>query len=100
MTEIIQDSMKVAFSLKAAVAIIFAIILATWTLSLELTKINNTLSGIVERVSTIESNRYRISDASEQALRMAIENPNMRIPDPRNTANIIVVYNANAKVKP
>lgn len=93
----IQELTKVSFSLRAAISIIISVVIATWTLSVELTKINNTLNGIVERVTQIESNRYRISDASEQALRMAIENPNLRVPDPRDSSKIISV---SSKVKP
>lgn len=35
--------------------------------------------------------RYTISAASEQALRMALENPGLSVPDPRNTAMMIRV---------
>lgn len=42
------------------------------------------------RVEALED-RYTLTAASERALRTAIENPGMRVPDPRDPNTIIVV---------
>ena len=39
----------------------------------------------------LKSETYTLPMAAEQALRMAIENPGMRVPDPRNPNEVIVV---------
>lgn len=51
-----------------------------------------TLLGRIEgRLATVEQDRYSLTAASEQALRMALENPGLAVPDPRDPKNIIVV---------
>lgn len=52
--------------------------------------IDTSINGIKAEVE----NRITIAAASEQALRMAIENPGMRVPDPRDPNRIIVVDRA------
>lgn len=49
------------------------------------------LSRIDTRISKVEQDRYSLTAASEQALRMAIENPGLGVPDPRDPNRIIVV---------
>lgn len=85
-----------SMNLKTAFACIFSIVSCTWYLAVKLNAGNALLEGLTARVTAIESNRYRISDASEQALRLAIENPGLRVPDPRNTADIIVVAKSSS----
>lgn len=46
------------------------------------------------RLITLESDRYPLSVASEAALRMAIENPGLKVPDPRDPNKIIQVVPA------
>jgi hypothetical protein len=53
-------------------------------------KISN-LSDRVASSEAKESGVYTLAAASEQALRMAIENPGMRVPDPRDPQRIIEV---------
>ena len=67
-----------------AISIIGTAMSATWYLS---AKINS----FEYRMETIESDRYSLTMASERALREAIENPGLRVPDPRDPTRIIVV---------
>lgn len=46
------------------------------------------------RLKMIEENQYTKAAAVEQALRMAIENPGMSVPDPRDPAKMILVEGA------
>jgi len=57
---------------------------ATWMLSSKFTDMQNQLD-------TVNEDRYTLTQASERALRTAIANPGMNVPDPRNPSNIIVV---------
>ena len=42
----------------------------------------------------VTADRYTLTAASEKALRTAIENPGMRVPDPREPSKIIMVRDA------
>jgi hypothetical protein len=70
----------------AAGLIIFAIG-ATWWVAKTLSNITTQIKTMLTRLD----NAFTIEKASEQALRMAIENPGMRVPDPRDPAKIIEV---------
>lgn len=67
-----------------AVSIIGTATSATWYLS---AKINT----FEHRMLVVETDRYTLTMASERALREAIENPGLRVPDPRDPNKIIVV---------
>ncbi len=57
-------------------------------------KATNILNSIDQRLATVETgvnNGYKLADACEQALRMAIENPGFKVPDPRDPTRIIEV---------
>jgi len=54
----------------------------------QVTAIEKSVSDI--RVDALED-RYTLTAASEKALRTAIENPGMRVPDPRDPSEIITV---------
>jgi len=57
---------------------------ATWFLSQRFERMQH-------QIDTLLSDRYSLTQASERALRTAIENPGMRVPDPRDPNKIILV---------
>jgi len=61
---------------------------ATWFLSAQLARYESRLDSVEAK---IVEDRYTLTMASEKALRTAIENPGMRVPDPREPSKIIVV---------
>lgn len=61
---------------------------ATWFLSSQLARYESRLESVE---ITVKEDRYTLTMASEKALRTAIENPGMRVPDPRDPSKIIVV---------
>lgn len=73
---------RIAVGLGATILI--AAVGASWT-------IRSALAGYDERISVLESDRYTLTQASEQALRTAIENPGLRVPDPRNPGQVVMV---------
>lgn len=77
----------------AGSAIGFAVI-CTWIVSNQLSDINRQFSAMQARMDSLEDSigdRFTVAKASEVALRTAIENPGMRVPDPRNPSEIIEV---------
>lgn len=53
-----------------------------------------TRAALVEhtkQIAALDKEKYSLTAASEQACRMAIENPGMRVPDPRDPSRVIVV---------
>ena len=46
---------------------------------------------LVELSEAIQADRYTLTQAAERALRSAIENPGLRVPDPRDPHTIITV---------
>lgn len=49
----------------------------------------NRLSRIDARLSTLEEDHYTKAEAAENALRMALENPGLNVPDPRNPGQLL-----------
>lgn len=80
---------------KVVVPIVMSIVSSTWYLANAQAKdretVRQSIDALIVRVSTIEGQRYSKPEAVEQAMRMAIENPGMRVPDPRNPSQIIIV---------
>jgi hypothetical protein len=70
----------------ASAVVVFAVV-ATWHVTKTLSSIRADIKSIGEELG----NSFTLDKASEQALRMAIENPGMRVPDPRDPAKIIEV---------
>lgn len=48
-----------------------------------------TMGKLTQRIERLEADHYTRSEAAEAALRMAIANPGMSVPDPRNPGQII-----------
>jgi len=71
-----------------AVSIIGTALSATWYLS---AKINTFETRMTDVERDVSYDRYTLTMASEKALRTAIENPGIRVPDPRDPNKIIVV---------
>lgn len=59
---------------------------ATWIIARIIMQIRTELHEL-------KQDHFGLAVASEQALRMAIENPGMRVPDPRSPSRVIVVEN-------
>jgi Pyruvate/2-oxoacid:ferredoxin oxidoreductase gamma subunit len=66
------------------IAIITAIVGCTYWLS-------NRLSSIDSRLSRLEENHYTVAEAEAHALRLALENPSINVPDPRNPGELLRV---------
>ena len=48
------------------------------------------LDAMIAQLEEAKDERYRMTNASEDALRMAMENPGLRVPDPRNPGRVLV----------
>ena len=57
-------------------------------------RIGKVINKFESRLLDLEKDRYPLSVASEAALRLAILNPGMAVPDPRNPTQVIVVNQA------
>lgn len=55
----------------------------------------NNLDHQIKALSLQMGDRYTLTMAAENALRTALENPGMRVPDPRNPGSVIVVKTSN-----
>lgn len=78
----------------SAVAITGFMAGALWTGINKLNSMDHQLEVITSRIGQSEiklTEYYLLTAASEQALRMAIENPGLRVPDPRDPSKIIHV---------
>lgn len=76
---------------------------ATWQLARVVTDqfagVRDEIASLKTGLDAVKTDRYTLTAASETALRTAIENPGMRVPDPRNPAHVFVVDTA-IKAKP
>ena len=62
-----------------------ATFIAIWRINTMFAKFNN-------RLEDLEKDQFGMSQMSELALRQAIANPTMRVPDPRNPKQLIQVF--------
>lgn len=58
------------------------------------------VNDIKRDISEMRSNSYTLDRASEVALRQAIENPGLRIPNPRDPTQVIVVTAGRVSTTP
>jgi hypothetical protein len=85
--KIISTNTRFAISIGTALAVIAAAGTATARALSVLGAIDNRLAKVENKVA----DQYTLAVASEVALRTAIENPGMRVPDPRDPNRIIQV---------
>ncbi|MFN0133440.1 MAG: hypothetical protein ACKVW3_13050 [Phycisphaerales bacterium] len=85
-------------TLGTALTVVSISISATWWFSQQLSGLKSEITFISERMGRNENDLasaktalYSMAAASEQALRMALENPGLRVPDPRDPNRIIEV---------
>ncbi|QQS08659.1 MAG: hypothetical protein IPK69_11820 [Phycisphaerales bacterium] len=81
-----------------AIAVVSTSIAATWWFSQQLAHFRSELATLASRISQGEAEvakSYTLAAASEQALRMALENPGLRVPDPRNPSQLITARRSN-----
>lgn len=88
-------------TLGLATTILVAAVGSTWKIS---NAIGSVKAEIADRIDGVEvtvlenkaaiDSKASLASLSEQALRMAIENPGLRVPDPRDPNRIIVVDRA------
>lgn len=55
-------------------------------------RISSVVSGLKTRLEDLEKDQFGMSQAAELALRQAIANPDMRVPDPRKPNELIQVF--------
>lgn len=76
------DQSKVTIGVAALVVAQVAV--GTWVVS-------SVIGGFRQDIQQLKQEQYSLPAAAEQALRMAIENPGMSVPDPRDPTRVIRV---------
>jgi hypothetical protein len=49
------------------------------------------------KIAVLEHDRYTLAMAAEQALRMALNNPGFKVPDPRNLGELLCVRTSHQR---
>jgi len=80
-------------------SLVVSAISLVWYLSAQKSAIDTRMAvmevQLVELANAIQDDRYTLTQAAERALRSAIENPGLRVPDPRDPSTIITVKKHN-----
>lgn len=79
------DALRIRLNVRTTLAVVGTIIAATFAVSLFLNRIDS-------RLTYLQNDQYGMARAAEVALRTAIENPKMRVVDPRDPSRPIIVY--------
>jgi hypothetical protein len=74
--------------------------LAIWRMGRFFSRLEIRQVAFENRLIDLEKDRYPLSVASEAALRLAILNPGMQVPDPRTPTQVIVVHQARVVERP
>lgn len=88
MTYAIDKSTRI--NLFAAIAMCCVVFSCGWWIASTISYTNELIASIDARLQVVESEKYTLSMACENALRMALANPGVRVPDPRVPGNLIV----------
>ena len=96
----LSERTRANLQLGTIIAGIGAVVTAAWVGRGVYDEMNKRIDALAARATGLEDSSYSLSAASEQALRMAIENPGMRVPDPRDPNKIIVVKAAEVGTGP
>lgn len=70
---------------------------AAWWIATRLGSIDGKFDALNTSIKEMQADAFPLSRASEVALRMAIENVGMRVPDPRDPHRVIVVNNTHTE---
>ena len=80
MTHLIADNISQESGVTIGLAVV-VISCAVWIVT--------RISKIDTRLKTLEDEHYTKAEAEAHALRMALENPHMNVPDPRNPGKLL-----------
>lgn len=86
----LSERTRANLQLGTIIAVIGAVVTAAWVGRGVYDRVN----ARIDAVTLTANAAYTLSAACEQALRMAIENPGYRVPDPRDPNKIIMVTEA------
>ena len=75
--------------LMIAASVVVAAVGGVWRISAMFNKLINRLDHLDGRVKSLEDDEFGLAKMSELALRAAVANPSLNIPDPRNPTKII-----------
>ena len=84
---VISESTTV--TLGVAAGIVMSVIGCTVWITNKLSGLDTKLSAVTERLDHIEAEHFTKVEAEAHALRLALENPGLNVPDPRNPGQII-----------
>lgn len=75
---------SMSVSAKIVIPVVVTIVGATW-------RISSLITGYQQEIEAFKEDRWTLTMQSEQAFRLAIANPGMKVPDPRAPGKMIVV---------
>ena len=81
-------AMSLTKETKVSLGLAFVIVATVFTSTMWLTR---KIDMMEYRLSALEKEQYTLAEAAEAALRLAIANPRLRVPDPRNPEVLIRV---------
>lgn len=88
---IFSERTRIALPIALQMTLLASVIGCTATVVWAAQSLKSQLDANSDGLEMLKSEMYPMAVASEQALRTAIENPGMRVPDPRDPNRIIVV---------
>jgi hypothetical protein len=95
MERVVTLTKETKITLGTFAAVLVVGIGATWTLaSILLSQFNAIhvqVHDITSALGDVKTNAFTLAAASEHSLRTAIENPGLRVPDPRDPSKVFVV---------
>lgn len=87
----INEKTKVSLTIGAIFAVILFVGGGAWKASAFASGIEVELKSLRGDLTTLAGDRFTLAMASEQALRTAMANPGLRVPDPRNPGQFFFV---------
>jgi len=88
---VFTDQTRFTTTIGSMAAVIVTFVTGTAIVVAKLSQLETTNLAMGDKIAELNKSQYTLAAASEQALRFAIENSGLRVPDPRDPSQVIEV---------
>ena len=93
----VSEKTRISLTIASMAALVIFVGGGAWQASNFAADIKTQIAGLRRDITTLSEEQMSMAKASENALRMAMANPGVRVPDPRNPGQFFEVRNGVGK---
>lgn len=85
----LAESVLVTSDTGVALGVVVTVVACTWVMATKMSKLTSAMHSMKEDFDQMKAQTYTKAEAAEVALRTALMNPDMKVPDPRDPDKIL-----------